>query len=335
MEQFKAAAVQVAPVYLDRDASIEKAMSIIKEAASNGARLVAFPETWLPGYPAWVYGRAGWEDPVSKDIFARLHRNAVEIPSPATDHLCRAAKEHSVNLVVGLNEVDQEYSRGTLYNSQLFISNHGEILGVHRKLLPTHAERIIWGQGDGSGLAVVDMSVGRVGGLVCWEHWMPLPRFALHAQGEQIHVAAWPDAPDIEQVASRSYAFEGRCFVICAASWLTMDDVPKDFEAPEALAASINPAFGEHGAAVLIPGGSSIIGPDGSTLVGPVYGEETILYGEIDLSLIPREHQAMDTAGHYNRSDIFDLRIDMSPRRPVTWVGDGAVSQPVISPAGA
>jgi predicted amidohydrolase len=175
------------------------------------------------------------------------------------------------------------------------------------------------------------MSVGRVGSLICWEHWMPLARYALHAQGEQVHVAAWPDAPEIEQVANRSYAFEGRCYVVCAASWLTMADVPGDFEAPEALSASINPAGGDQGAAVLMPGGSSIVAPDGEIIAGPVYNKETILYGEIDLSRIAREYQAMDTAGHYNRPDIFDVRVDRSPRRPITWTG----GRTAAGPAGA
>jgi nitrilase len=334
MNAFTAAAVQIAPVYLDRDASVEKAAEIIAEAAANGATLVAFPESWLPGYPAWIYGRAGWEDGVSKDIFARLHRNAVEVPGPATDRLCQAARQAKTNVVMGLHEVDHEFTHGTLYNSQLFISDQGEIAGLHRKLMPTHAERIIWGQGDGSGLVVAGMSVGRVGGLICWEHWMPLARYALHAQGEQVHVAAWPDAPEIEQVANRSYAFEGRCYVICAASWLTMGDVPDDFEAPEALSASINPAGGDQGAAILMPGGSSIVAPDGEIIAGPVYNKETILYGEIDLSRIPREYQAMDTAGHYNRPDIFDVRVDRSPRRPITWTGRSAAAAGGSSAAG-
>jgi nitrilase len=324
MPSVKVAAIQVSPVYLDLEASVDKAASLIKEAAGNGASLVAFPETWLPGYPAWIYGRAGWEDPVSKDIFARLHRNAVEVGSPATDRLRQAARDAQATVVMGMHELDRTYSGGTIYNAQLFLSHDGDILGLHRKLLPTHAERILWGQGDGSGLIVVDSAVGKIGGLVCWEHWMPLPRFALHSQGEQIHVAAWPDAPEIEQVASRSYAFEGRCFVICAASWLTMSDVPSDFEAPEAFGASINPAAGETSAAVLIPGGSSIIGPDGNFITTPIYDEETIVYGEIDLDRIPREQQAMDTAGHYNRPDIFSVRIDRSKRAPVSWVEEGA-----------
>jgi nitrilase len=333
MDAFVAAAVQIAPVYLDRDASVEKAVSIIHEAADAGARLIAFPETWLPGYPAWIYGKAGWEDPVSKDIFAELHRNAVDVPGPATEALCQAARDRSVNVVMGLHERDTASSGGTIYNSLAFISDIGQILGVHRKLIPTHAERILWGQGDGSGLIVADMSVGKVGGLICWEHWMPLPRFALHAKGEQVHVAAWPDAPDIEQVASRHYAFEGRCFVVCAASWLTIDDVPDGFQGRDALAASINPAAGGGADGVLIPGGSSIIGPDGNFVVEPLYGKEAILYGEIDLSRIHREHQAMDTVGHYNRPDIFRVTIDDVPRSQVTWLSGRRAEEGAETPS--
>ncbi len=313
---FIAAAVQHAPVFLDRDASVEKAISLIGASSSRGARLVAFPETWLPGYPAWIFGAAGWDHPLSKRVFARLQRNAVQVPSPAVDALCRAARRHGVYLVMGLNERDSAFSTGTLYNSLLFVSDQGEILGVHRKLVPTHAERIVWGQGDGSTLHVFETALGRLGGLVCWEHWMPLARFGLHAKGEQVHVAAWPEVPDIHQVASRHYAFEGRCYVICAGTYLTTADLPADFELPEAIGAAGD--FGQ-GAGVILPGGSGIIGPDGQWIAGPVAEEETIVYGEIDLARIAEEQLALDTAGHYNRPDVFQLSVDETPRPQVTW----------------
>ena len=208
------------------------------------------------------------------------------MPGPATDALCKAARQHKVTVVVGINERDGRYSRGTLYNSLLFISREGEILGVHRKLIPTHAERIVWGPGDGSTLHVFDTPHGRLGGLVCWEHWMPLARFAMHAKAEQIHVAAWPEAPEIHHLASRHYAFEGRCFVICAGSYLTAEDLPPDFELAEAMGA--NGEFGQD-EGVLMPGGSGIIGPDASWLAGPVVGRETIVYAEADLARIGEE----------------------------------------------
>ncbi len=257
----RAAAVQHAPVFLDRDATIEKGVALIAQAAANGAHLVVFGETWVPCYPAWIFGAAEWDSPIAKRAHAQLLANSVQVPSQATDRICAAAKEHGVEVVMGINELDTGTSRGTMYNSLLYVSSSGEILGVHRKLLPTHAERIVWGQGDGSTLHVFDTAVGRLGGLVCWEHWMPLARFAMHARGEQIHVAAWPDVPEIHHLASRNYAFEGRCFVVCASTFLTADMIPPDFEAAAAAGALEDPANSDG---VLLPGGSGIIGPDAS-----------------------------------------------------------------------
>src|SRR5699024_6602845 len=195
------AAVQAAPIFLDRDATIDKAVSLIKEAGRHKADIVAFPETWVPCYPLWIFGATNWDDLSSKRAHARLLNNAVEVPSPATAKLCSAARETHTTVVIGINERNTQYSTGTLYNSLLYISNEGQIIGVHRKLMPTHAERLVWGQGDGSGLQVYDTPAGRVGGAICWEHWMPLARFAMHAKGEQIHVAAWPDVSDIHHLA--------------------------------------------------------------------------------------------------------------------------------------
>jgi len=316
-ERFVAAAVQAAPVFLDRDATVEKAVSLIGEAAERGAKLIAFPETWIPGYPGWIFGAAEWDEPRSKRTFARLLQNSVEVPSPATDALCRAARAAGAHLVVGIHERDTDFSAGTIYNSLLYVSDRGEILGVHRKLVPTHAERIVWGQGDGSTLHVFDTPLGRLGGLVCWEHWMPLARFAMHAKGEQIHVAAWPEVPDIHHLASRHYAFEGRCYVICVGSYMRTSDVPADFELAGAMGAA-----GEFGgeASELLPGGSGIIGPDGTWVTGPVSGREEIVCGEIDLGRIAEEQQALDSAGHYNRPDVFSLTVDERPRRQVSWI---------------
>lgn len=320
------AAAQVTPVFLDRAGTVEKAVAIVKEAGENGADLIAFPETWIPGYPLWIFGAAGWDDPASKRAFARLQANAVEVPGPETDALCEAARAAGVMVVMGLNERERGYSTGTLYNSLLYISARGEILGVHRKLLPTHAERMLWGQGDASGLRVYDTPIGRVGGTICWEHWMPLSRFAMHAQAEQIHVAAWPELPDIHHLASRHYAFEGRCFVICIGSYLRMSDIPKDFELLPILDAAGQ--FGDD-PDELIPGGSGVIGPDGQWIVGPVSGREEIIYVDVDLDAIALEQMAFDAVGHYNRPDILQLTVDDRPRRPVTWLSDSRSVKPV------
>jgi nitrilase len=318
------AAAQVTPVFLDREATIAKAVSVIEEAGRAGAQVVAFPETWVPGYPMWIFGAAGWDDPASKRAFARLQANAIEVPSPATDALCAAARRAGTTVVMGINERDVAYSRGTLYNSLLYISAAGEVLGVHRKLMPTHAEKIVWGAGDGSTLHVFDTPAGRVGGLICWEHWMPLGRQAMHAQGEHIHVAAWPEVPEIHHIASRHYAFEGRCFVICVGSYLRMGDVPDDFELKAAVAAGGD--FGD--ADELLPGGSGIIGPDGAWVAGPVSGREEIVYADVDLARVAEEQMAFDAVGHYNRPDVFQLTVDTRERRQVEWLaqGNGAAS---------
>lgn len=311
---------QVAPAFLDLEGSLAKLESTVAEAARGGARLVVFGETWLPGYPVWADAGIPWGDPATKAAHARLLANSVEIPGPVTERLGAIAREHDVVLVVGANERDTRFSRGTIYNSLLYFGSDGALLGVHRKLVPTHSERVIWGAGDGSTLGAVDTAVGRVGGLICWEHWMPLARFAMHAQGEQIHVAVWPDVPEIHEVASRSYAFEGRTFVLCAGQVLPLSAVPDDVE--------VLPVMRELADAdgMLLGGGSGIIGPDGEWIVGPVRGE-TIVTADIDLDRIGAELQALDTAGHYNRPDVFRLSVDTSRRDPLTWSGTDAADR--------
>jgi nitrilase len=310
----RVAAVQAAPVFLDRDATIEKACRLIAEAAGEGARLVAFPETWIPGYPAWIFGAAGWDDTKQKRVFGRLSENSVEVPSPAVDRLCEAAKEAGAVVAMGMTERDARSSRGTLYNSILYVSDQGEVLGVHRKLMPTHAERIVWGQGDGSTLHVFETPAGRVGGLACWEHWMPLTRFAMHAKGEQIHVAAWPEVgdPELHRFATRHYAFEGRCFALCVmGARVGPEHLPGDFELREAMGATDDFVDREP------TGGTCVFAPDGSVVADSVAGEETIVYADLDLGRIPEEQAALDVVGHYNRPDVFSLTVDERPRGPM------------------
>jgi predicted amidohydrolase len=252
-----------------------------------------------------------------KAAYARLLDNSVEVPSPSTDALCAAAREHGVHVVMGLNERTAD-AGGTIFNSLLYIGPAGEILGVHRKVMPTSAERTVWGQGDGSTLHVFETSIGRLGGLICWEHWMPLARFAMHARREEIHVAAWPELPEIHQMAARTYAFEGRCFVVCAGMFLAPSMIPDDFEARDAVAALLG-KYSDH-PGVLLPGGSGIIGPDGNWIAGPApIDVETIVYADMDLERLGREKQALDATGHYNRPDVFELRIDTRPRPGALW----------------
>ncbi len=301
------AIAQATPVVLDLPGCMAKACSLIADAGGRGARLLAFPETWLPVYPLWcdagTFGK--WGHAPSKKLHARLARNSLVIPSPETDTLCRAAREAHCAVVFGANELDVS---GSLYNTLLFVSAEGELLGRHRKLVPTFGERLVWGHGDAAGLRAyplpLDSGAARFGGLVCWEHWMPLSRHVLHSEGEQIHIAAWPHAGEVHQLASRHYAFEGRAFVLVAATFLKKSDLPADLELASDFASAPD---------VLLDGGSAVIAPDSSYVLEPVRGREALLLAELDLDRVAEEKLALDVAGHYSRPDIFDLRVNRAP----------------------
>ena len=325
----RVAVAQVSPVFLDRDATIAKGVSLIAEAAAHGAQIIAFPESWVPGYPLWIYGAAAWGDEQAKRGYARLLAQSIEVPGPEADVLSRAAVEHGVEVVMGINEL----SGGTLFNSLLYLRPNGEVL-VHRKLVPTHAERIVWGRAeDGSGLVVADTPYGGLGGLICWEHWMPLARFAMHARSERIHVAVWPWGYELAHLASRHYAFEGRAFVLVAGGYMPTSAVPDGFELLEAMRAGADPEGGES---VMLTGGSGVLGPDAEWVAGPVYNEEILIYADLDLEHVAREQYAMDVVGHYNRPDIFSLNVDARPRPHISWLGDPhpEPAAPSRSPAG-
>ncbi len=305
----KVAVVQAAPVFLDRDASVAKACRLIAEAGAAGAKLAVFGETWLPGYPIWLDVAPGaglWNHQPAKEVFTRLVANAVAVPGPVTAALGAAAAEAGCAVVMGINERERGRPTGTLYNTILYVGPDGRLLGKHRKLIPTYTERLVWGRGDGSTLNVVDLPLGRLGGLVCWEHWMPLARHAMHVTGEQIHAALWPTVKDIHLVASRHYAFEGRCFVLAVGAVLRRDQVPQDLVIFE--------GDGIATATPLLAGGSAIIGPDGEVLAGPAGPEETILYADLDLARIPGEHLTFDAVGHYGRPDVFTLTVNTAPQ---------------------
>lgn len=302
------AIVQRPPAVLNLAESIDRAVSAIDEAAN--ADLIVFPETWLTGYPAWVFGMAGWGDPEGKHWYGRLLREspvlgAADDLNDALGPIRHAARRASSAVVLGLNE--RSRNGGTLYNSLATIDPEGRLANLHRKLVPTHTERIVWGAGDGAGLRSVDTPAGRVGGLICWEHWMPLARHALHEQGEQIHVAVWPDMTDTHEVAARSYALEGGCFVVSAALYLTSADLPSE------LVDAYRKGVGPHSEGdVLFDGGSSIASPDGTWLIEPVRGRAEIIKAEIDLDLVDEAHTDLDVAGHYSRPDVLRLHVDRS-----------------------
>jgi nitrilase len=302
----KAAAVQAEPVALDREATTKKACNLIQEAASKGANLIVFPETFIPTYPdtfAWGKGLANFDSPRAKQAWARLYRNSVEIPSPTTDALCKAARRAKACVVMGLNERTQ--INNSLYNTVLMIDAKGKILGKHRKLVPTNHERMIWQSGDGSTLKVFDSPAGKLGSLICWENWMPLARYALYAQGEQIHLAPTADDSELALVNARNTAAEGRVFVVLVCMILRKASYPPNFELNSELSEAPE---------LLEKGGSAIIGPDGSVLAGPLWNEEGILYADLDLNRVVEEHQLLDVVGHYARPDVLSLRFDPSEK---------------------
>jgi nitrilase len=299
------ACVQAEPVILDRDATIEKLAGLAEEAAGKGAKLLVFPEAFIPAYPSSVWARAlaGWAEPGAKEAFAMLARESLEVPGEAADRLGAIAREHEVWLVTGVTERDPERP-GTLYNTLLYHAPDGGLALRHRKLVPTNHERLVWGQGDGEGLRAIETGLGRLGGLICWENYMPLARFALYESGVEIYVASTADDGDSWQSTLIHIAREGRAFVVSPSHFQRASSYPKDFPLAKLLR--------ESSADVIGRGGSAILAPDGSYLAGPVYGEERILYAELDPERLDEERQRFDPAGHYHRPDVLGLRVSPS-----------------------
>jgi predicted amidohydrolase len=309
MSTIKVAVVQ-AEVAPDLATGLEQTRELAARAAKMGAKLVVFPETWLPGYPVWLdvcRDVALWDHAPVKRVFARMAADSVVVNGESGAAIAEIARTNAVTLAVGVTErVEAGVGRNTLYNSLLIYGPDGELLNHHRKLVPTYTERMVWGTGDASGLRAVDTPVGRIGGLICWEHWMPLARQAMHDSGEDIHIAAWPTAHEMLQVASRHYAFEGRCFVVAAGSLLRARDLPSELEPSPERVNSLDQ--------FVMRGGSAIIAPNGQYLAGPVYDEPTILTAELDLSRVREEGMSLDVAGHYSRPDCLELSVNRARR---------------------
>jgi nitrilase len=300
-KRVRVAIAQSAPIYLDKRASLAKALGLVQQAAKRDAQLVAFGETWLPGYPAWLDvcpGAALWENTSAKEVFAKLRNNSITVPGEEVNALGEAARDLNVAIVMGASErVDAGPGNGTLYNSLFTLSEDGQLRNHHRKLVPTYTERLVWGNGDGRGLEAVSTAAGRIGGLICWEHWMPLARMAMHNSGEHIHVAVWPTVHELHQLASRHYAFEGRCFVLAVGLMMPAGDLPRE------LLGRVPPTSGED--QWVERGGSAIIGPDAQYVVQPVFNREELIVADLDFKEIDREAMTLDVSGHYARPDLF------------------------------
>ena len=313
------AVVQAASVLFDCQATTDKACRLIREAARQGARLALLPEAFIPAYPnGLAFGTVvGGRTLEGRQLWERYWSSAVEVPGPVTEALGAACQEAGIYVAIGVVERDSRFSGGTLYCTLLYFGPDGQLLGKHRKLKPTAAERFIWGEGDGSTLPVIPTDFGRMGGLICWENYMPLARMAMYGKGIDIYLAPTADARDTWQATLRHIACEGRCFVLGCNQFVTRSMYPAD------LAASENPA---HLPEIVCRGGSTIISPLGEVLAGPLYNEEGILYCELDMTDIPRSRFDFDVTGHYARPDVFQLSVNEQPMPSVIYSDNGVTA---------
>jgi len=293
---FLAAVVQASPIFFDKTKTIEKIEALTRQAASDKAQLVLFPEVFIPGYPRGLtFGTLiGSRSAEGRELFLRYWENAIEVPGKETDQLARLAKETKTYLAIGVTEKDKVSD--TLYCSLLYFSPEGKLIHKHRKIKPTAAERIIWGEGDGSDLTVLDTSIGKIGGLICWENYMPLARTALYDQGLEIYLAPTADCRDSWQATLNHIACESRSFVFGCNQFILKENYPADLQKMVADDLPVD-----------CTGGSVIISPLGKTLAGPLYDKEGILYAEIDHREIIKAKMDFDVIGHYARPDIFNF----------------------------
>jgi nitrilase len=300
------AAVQASPVFLDREATADKVCALVKEAAGQGAELIVFPESFIPAYPDWVWRTPAWED---AEFVKRFYANAVSVPGPTLQRIGESAAEASAYVVIGVTEIDG----GTLYNTLVYLGPDGRLLQRHRKLMPTGGERTVWGMGDGSELGVVNTPFGVVGGLLCWENYMPLARAAIYAQHCDIYLAPTWDNSDTWVATLRHIAKEGRQFVIGVAPLLRGSDVPEDLRGT---------LYGLD-EDWMSRGYTTIVAPDGEVIAGPVVEREQIVYADLDVATVREQRRMFDPVGHYARPDVFMLHVDTRAKRPVVFEGEG------------
>ncbi len=315
MGVMRVAVVQRPPVLLDRQATLSAAVEHLHAAADAGARLVVFPETYVPGYPVWIWRlRPEADYELTSAIHRELLANSIDLVADGLRSLRDVAAKRRVVVVCGVHERDGEFSRATLYNTLVTIAADGTIVNRHRKLVPTNPERMVWGQGDATGLRVTDTTVGRLGSLICWENYMPLARYALYADGVEIYVAATWDEGETWLATMRHIAAEGRCWVIGAGCSLRASDVPAEFPGRERLF----PDPDEW----LNPGDSTVVAPRGTVVAGPLHEEHGLLFADIEPARAAAAHRTLDVAGHYSRNDIFRLTINRTASEPITYQSD-------------
>jgi len=318
MSVLRVAAVQAAPVFMDRDATLARVNELTRSAAGDGAELVVFPEAFLPGPPVWIDTARIWDG--DDEWFGLLADNAVVVPSPATETLGHIARETGVWLVTGVDEREGS----TIYNTVLYFSPDGTLVEKHRKLMPTGSERTVWGMGDGSTLRTISTSFGQLGGLICWENYMPLARFHMYAQGVDVWVAPTLALGDGWVATMRHIAREGRVFVVGVNPCMHADQIPDGFPRPDAL---YPPEDRERDDGWLFEGNTVIVDPSGAVLAGPERQGERILTADLDMDLVRTERRRFDPVGHYNRPDVFRLAVDTAPRPAVVemdFASDGA-----------
>jgi nitrilase len=309
--EIKAAICQRPPVLLDKRASMSAALAIVEEAAGQGARLITFPEAFLPGYPTWAWRlRPGGDMALGNEIHCQLRLNAINIGSGELDPLREAAAQHGMVIVMGMHELDTEFSGSTLFNTAVVIGDDGTVLNRHRKLMPTNPERMVWGAGDARGLRVVETKFGRLGCLLCWENYMPLARYALYAQRMDILVAITWDCGDLWTASMRHIAKEGGCWVLSSATALQGSDIPSTFPGRAQL-------FKDE--EWINPGDGIAVKPGGSVVAGPLHEEKSILYVMIDADAARASRKSLDPSGHYARSDVFQLTVDRRQKAPVLF----------------
>ena len=312
INKFKAAVIQAGSEVMDKERCVKKAIRLIAEAGANNAKIVAFPEAFIPAYPRGMsFGaKVGSRSDEGRKDFLHYWNNSIKVPGSETEQLGKAVKKAGAYVVIGVIEKDSESSQGTLYCTALFFGPNGELLGKHRKLKPTGSERLIWGEGDGSTLPVFDTPYGKIGSLICWENYMPLARATMYEKGVQIYIAPTADARDTWLASMRHIAAEGRCFVLSCNQYSTKDMYPEEIVSREEFKDASNE---------LTRGGSCVVDPLGEYIVEPIFGEEKIAYADIDLDKIAEAQFDFDVVGHYSRPDIFQLQVNEKKQENVIW----------------